>query len=208
MVKRLIHVFSKTFVTAVLLYGVLVCPSGSADEPRVRIWVEPSFTIPSNDSFRDFYGDAFEGSLRFEYGMSRRIWTGLRSGFSTNESEHLNDLRFRDYFIGAISRYDLTPQWQEGSVLAGVGVQIDYRKVLLTADNPSADPDSPSDTTLVQSGTDLSLLLDCAVTYRLSARLLMAIQVNYNYFPLGNPDRGDFGNTGGLAVGGSLGIAF
>jgi hypothetical protein len=140
--------------------------------------------------------------------MGSRIWLGLRSGYSTNNSEHADGLKFRDYFVGTISRYDLAPKWQDGSVLAGVGVQIDYRKVLLTEDNPSADPDSPGDTTFVQSSTDLALLLDCALTYNLSERLLMALQVNYSYFPFGDPERGDFGNTGGLSIGGSLGLAF
>jgi len=173
-----------------------------------RFWLEFSYQVPANDGFREFYGESFAGAGRYEFEFKDRLWLGFRLGFDPNTFEFNDKLKFKDYFLSGIARYDLTPGWEYGSVLAGAGLQLDYRRISMTLPYQRYDASPPGDTTVAQDGLDPSLLLDCAFTYNLSQSWLIALQLNYNYFPFGEPERGDFGNTGGLSISGALGIAF
>lgn len=192
---------------ALFVCALLVNSNALAEQLGRRIWFEPSMMMPSDNGFDEFYGNSFAGHIRFEFRAGNRLWTGFRLGYIVNRSRFTKDLRFRDCSLGYFGRFDLKPSWDHTSILAGGGVGMDYRKVSYTPSRANYYAQANKGT-LAQSNYDLSIMVEIAVTQELSRGLLVAIQTEYNYFPFGDPERGDFGNTGGLSIGGSLGIAF
>ncbi len=200
--------------TTLLIVTLLVCAPSVGAKPstgeisdyteyRHRFEIQAGYFTGGRLMFRELYGNSMTFGIRYQRLAANRLGYGIRGG--------VTKLRRSDGAPSLLS-ISLTPmisydmhRKRGDRVFASIGVGMSRRAISVTLPRTYEGSHEVIGYLAVRQ-TQLSILtmIELGVDMRLGPQWSLGGRVCYDYFPFGDPTRGDFGDTGGVYFLGSI----
>lgn len=170
-------------------------------EGATVISIEGAYFHPRRQDFRDLYGKGFQAiGARVDSRLRSTSWISFKGRF-VKMSEY-DEFNFMNASVAVL--FKKTVEQESNIYLYGaLGPGFDYRRINYHVQTGSG---FYSDSTLSQSEWSPSIIVEAGLDLWLTTGIKFSPQVDFTYFPFGDPTTGDFGDTGGFYLG--LGIGF
>ena len=175
--------------------------SETSDDPPGRfvhyISAEGGYFTARREMFRELYGSYLNYALGFERQHQGAWGWGIRVEFIRLKKRKLANLRYWTIALSPIVTYRLTHLVGFQPVV-GAGIGVSYRNI--TYFGYRVDPWGQPVGGLAATQTELSVftILTSGADINLSQKVVLGARTYFDYYPLGDPSTGDFGDTGGF----------
>jgi len=196
----------KVLVVALLaLLCVTQSTSAVNEKPPTILSFEGAYFVPRKQAFEDIYGKSLPVvGARVDFGISDRTSLGIRGRYF--KMSEIEELAFTDILLGVLLKKAFPENEITDFYMAG-GFQVEYRRIKYT---PPGRYDIYGNfrqgTPLIQWDIAPSVTVEGGIDLWILSGIKVSPNVGFNYFPFGDPTRGDFGDTGGFMFSVSLGF--
>lgn len=194
-------------VTHLLLTLVISTVSVQAEtlRPKTVLSLEGSYFNPRRTDFKELYGSRVKVvGARLDIPLKKKTSLSIKGRYF--RMSEIDSLVFTNISLGLLLKRTFPENEITDFYLAG-GVQIEYRRVgFSTRDQESGFGYIIKGQSFAQWGIAPSVAVEGGVDIWILNGLKIFPNVGFNYFPFGDPTRGDFGDTGGFMYSASVGF--
>jgi len=185
---------------------------------RGSIEIQGGYFMGRREPFRDIYGEGVSFGAWYRRNVANRISFGIKLNRVQLSEKHgevylspsevdTNKVTHRDFAASATLTYELYRS-NALRVFGGAGLGFSFRKV--TLDSPveatADDPDASLDMSISETSPYGLLILGGDIL--LTRSIFFGIRASLDRHFFGDPQMGEFGDTGGFNFGGGIGIGF
>ncbi len=200
--------YQKTLLIFLIPFVIPICSNAQTNEENLNfnsiLSVDVGFSTSINSSFRDVYGSGFKFGITYDRYLNNLFLISGKIKYSKFD-KIIEDLDFRTF-----STHFLIGMYRQDKVFfrrfAEAGIGLNYRTVIANYALRDSYGQILGYQEVSYSEFDLSLLVSAGFFFHLSDNVTVSTRINFDHFPFGDTDRGQFGNTGGFNFSLGLGL--
>ena len=187
MFRSLIILLILSFVSATTITAAQARMADEKTPVSYKIYVEVGYQLGVRSTFREIYGNTIEFGGAVTRSVTERISVGLQGSYLSMESDNL-PLTYRNKMIApfGMAKMGYIFNWDVHFML---GFGLNFRQIEAVGD----------EVTVTQKDYGTSWIVGFTGERELGSSFLVGMKTQINYITDPEPERGDFGNTGGFS---------